>query len=254
MINKEKIKFPEVPVKKFERVSVDADNTCWDICGPSLNYLNQTFGVEFSKDQISEYWYFQVFLEELGISKEEIKQHIHEAYRRPDDHNRVYRDSKAFPGMVEVLSDINQMELDLLVLTSRPPGLDAVLAQQFEAVGIEIGRDWVEGGNILIRDKEYWEKMSGAEFKWRAIRGDFKYGKYRDFPGIDCHFDDQGSLLDHQLAEGFQDRLMIVAWGFNQRLIEMVPEDKRLSDWWQFGQLVRVGARGELFNPTNVAQ
>jgi len=249
---------PEVFVEKKEkltrvkRVGFDLDDTFFYIADPSLKILNERFGTNFTVEKIEEFWYVQAFLRQLGKTEREIEFFRDEVYRSSDDKYRVYRDSPPIPGAVEVLNGIYRVGHKPFVLTSRPPGLEAIIEEQFSAEGIDwIKGDWADGGNILIRDGEYWEEMTSEEFKLLAIRGDFSFGKYKDFPGLDLHLDDMGELLYHPLATEIRDRIFILAQRHN---LKIVPKENLVNNWWVFYKLVRCQAI--FFTPLslNVAQ
>lgn len=242
--------------KRNLRIGIDLDNTTFDLSQGSLRFINERFGTNFTQNDIrelKEYWYFQRLLEKLGVSKDEIQSLIEEAYLFGDKH-RIYRSSPPFPGAIEVLKGIHRAGHQEFILTSRPPGLEKVTVRQFEELGI----DWIRGvwpdGNILIRDEEYWEKMSDDEFKLHAIRGSFSYGRYQDFSGLDLHFDDKGSLITHPLSEGIRDKIFILNWGFNQVLVDGVPQGNLVPNWWVFYKLVRCRVRDENFDLIHISK
>lgn len=250
----QEIYIPNKEQKEIPRVlgiGVDLDDTVFDIAGPSLDFLNQRFHTNFTKREIKEFWYIQTFLKQLGHREEEIQSFYNEVYRSADKH-RVYRNSKPLSGAIEVLNGLHRSGHKIYILTSRPPALETIVEEQFRAIGITwIGGDWVDGGNILIRDHYYWESMTGEEFKLRAITGGFPDGKYKDFPGLDLHLDDMGELIHHPLATEIKDRIFILSQIYN---INIVPKENLVNNWWVFYKLVRCRVRGEEFNLVNVAQ
>jgi len=230
---------------KVLRIGLDADDTCFDVRQPSLNILNATYGTSFTKEDINTFWYMQTFLKQIGVLKEEAEAFFDEVYRSPDDPYRVYRDSLPLPGAVGVINGLYRAKHLPLIITTRPPGLEKVLEEQFKMAGIDwIKGDWAEGGNILIRDGDYWQRMSGEEFKLRAIRGDFPDGKYQDFPGVDLHLDDMGMLLDHPLAVAVKNKIFIIPHRYNQSF----PPENLVKNWWVFYKVVRCLARGDDLN------
>jgi len=236
--------FPEKKEKPFKvlRVGIDADDTCFDISEPSLNILNKTYGTDFTRKDINTFWYMQAFLTQIGLLREEAEVFFNELYRSPDDPHRVYRDSLPIPGAIEVIKGIYRAKHLPMVLTTRPPGLEKIIEEQFKMAGIDwVKDDWVEGGNILIRDDYYWQRMSGEEFKLRAIKGDFPDGKYRNFPGLDVHFDDMGELFQHPMAAEIRDKIYILAHRYNQD----VSQENLVHNWWVFYKIVRCIARDE---------
>lgn len=233
--------FPEKRERPFRvlRVGFDLDDTFFDIAKPSLAIINQRYGKNFTRDQIEKFWYVQAFLEQLGAVEEEIEFFRDEIYRSLDDKYRVYRDSPAIAGAVGVLKRLYRSGHQIFALTSRPPGLEIIAEEQFRAVGI----DWisVERGNILIRDKDYWEGMEDKEFKLRAIAGNFDKGKYHGFPGLDLHLDDMGALIHHKSAVGIEDKIFILARKYNKD----VPKTNLVNNWWVFYKVIRCLERGE---------
>lgn len=236
--------FPENKERPFRvlSVGVDLDDTFFHIAKPSLKKLNEEFGTNFTADDIETFWYIQDFLKRIGKTEKEIESFLNEVYRSLGDEHRVYRNSPAISGAVEVLNGIYRVGHQPFVLTSRPPGLEKIAEEQFRAVGIDwIKNDWANGGNILIRDDEYWEEMSSEKFKLTAIGGDFTDGKYRDFPGLDVHLDDMGELIHHDLAAKIKDRIFIVARKYNKD----IPKTNLVSNWWIFYKVIRCLERGE---------
>ncbi len=236
--------FPENKKEPFRvlRVGFDLDDTFFDISAPSLKILNETYDLNLIYDDITEFWYMQAFLKQIGVPKEEVSSFFDELYRSPDDPHRVYRDSLPIFGAIGVLSKIYSAGHIPLVLTTRPPGLEKIIEEQFKMAGIDwVKDDWVEGGNILIRDDYYWQRMSGEEFKLRAIKGDFPDGKYRNFPGLDVHFDDMGELFQHPMAAEIRDKIYILAHRYNQD----VSQENLVHNWWVFYKIVRCIARDE---------
>lgn len=234
------------------KISVDLDDTVFDIRGPSLRIINERCGANFTEDDIREFRYVQDFLRKLGYAEEEIETFRNEIYRSVDDRARVYRDSTVISGAVEVLNGLYRSGHQVYILTSRPPGLERITEEQFRAIGIDwVKGDWANGGNILIRDGEYWEEMTSEEFKLLAIRGDFTFGKYKGFPGLDVHLDDMGELLCHPLSAEIRDRIFILAQRHN---LKIVPKENLVNNWWVFYKLVRCRARGEEFDLASVAQ
>ena len=230
---------------KVLRIGLDADDTCFDVRQPSLNILNETYGTNFVKEDINTFWYMQTFLKQIGVSKEEAEAFFDEVYCSPDDSHRVYRDSLPLPGAVGVINGLCRAKHLPFMITTRPPGLEKILEKQFRMVGIDwLKGDWAEGGNILIRDEDYWQRMSGEEFKLRAICGNFSDGKYKDFPGVDLHLDDMGMLLDHPLAVEVKNKIFIIPHRYNQSL----PPENLVKNWWVFYKVVRCLARGDDLN------
>lgn len=243
---------PEVFVEKKEkltrvkRVGFDLDDTFFYIADPSLKILNERFGTNFTVEKIEEFWYVQAFLRQLGKTEREIEFFRDEVYRSSDDKYRVYRDSPPISGAAEVLNGIYRGGHLPFVLTSRPPGLEVIIEEQFVAVGIDwIKGDWAEGGNILIRDAEYWERLTSEEFKLLAVKGDFPFGKYKNFPGLDAHLDDMGELLHHPLITRFpklKDKIFILAQRHN---IKITPKENLVNNWWVFYKVIRCLSRDE---------
>jgi hypothetical protein len=227
------------------RVGLDADDTCFDVRESSLKVLNAIHKTHFAPEDIDTFWYIQAFLKKIGLSKEEVDAFFGKLYRSPDDPQRVYRDSIPLPGAIEAIKGLHRAKHQLFIITSRPPGLEKVLEEQLQAAGIDwIKGDWAEGGNILIRDEDYWQRMTGEEFKLRAIRGDFPDGKYKKFPGVDVHLDDMGLLLDHPLAIEILNKIFIISHPYNLHL----PPENLVRNWWVFYKVVRCLARGEDLN------
>lgn len=240
--------FPEKKERpiRVKRVGFDLDDTFFLIAKPSLETLNKKFGTNFTIEDIKEFWYMPAFLRELGKTRKEIESFRDEVYRSLDDRHRVYRNSPPVAGAIEVINGIYRFGHQPFVLTSRPPGLEEIAELQFRAVGIDwIRGDWAEGGNILIRDTEYWERLSSEEFKLLAIKGGFTFGKYKDFPGLDAHLDDMGELLHHPLMDKFpkiKNKIFILAQKHN---INITPKENLVNNWWVFYKVVRCLERDE---------
>jgi len=232
----------EIPFKE-QRVGYDLDDLFFDLAEPSLEDLNKRYGTNFKKDEIEDYYYIRALLKKIGIPEEEILSFREELYLPPNKH-QVYERSPVIPGAVEVVNGVCRIGHQPFAVTSRPPGLEKTTEEQLRAAGIVwIKGDWAEGGNILIRDKYYWEKMSSAEFKLRVIKGDFHDvgGKYKDFPGLDAHFDDMGALIHHDLAAGIENRIFIIYRNYNKN----VPKTNLIKNWWVFYKVVRCLERDE---------
>jgi hypothetical protein len=245
MLNPESLSERKEKSFRVLRVGLDADDTCFDVRQSSLKILNATYNTHFAPEDIKTFWYMQAFLKKIGVSKKDAGAFFDELYRSPDDPRRVYRNSIPLPGAVSVINGLHRAKHQLLMITTRPPGLEKILEEQFQAVGIDwIKGDWAEGGNILIRDGDYWQRMTGEEFKLRAIRGDFPDGKYKDFPGVDVHLDDMGLLLDHPLAAKTLNKIFIIGHPYNSQL----PPENLVKNWWVFYKVVRCLARGEDLN------
>lgn len=240
--------FPEKKEKPFRvlRVGIDLDDTFFRIAIPSLEILNRKFSTNFTTEDIEEFWYVTAFLRKLGKTWKEIESFRDEVYRSLDDKYGVYRNSPPISGAIEVLNGICRVGHQPFVLTSRPPGLERIVEEQFRAVGIDwVAGDWANGGNILIRDSEYWEKMSSEKFKITAIAGKFTFGKYQGFPGLEAHLDDMGELIGHPLIAGFseiRDKIFILAQEHN---VKITPKENLVSNWWVFYKVIRCLARGE---------
>lgn len=246
--------FSENKEKLFKNlvIGVDIDDTIFDIRESSLAIINKRYGTNFNIDDIREFRYVQAFLKKRGHTDEKIEAFRDEIYRSVNDEHRVYRDSTVIPGAVEVLNGLHRAGHKVYILTSRPPGLEKITEEQFRLIGINwVGGDWTDGGNILIRDNEYWEKTTSAEFKLLAIRGKFTFGKYTSFPGLDLHLDDMGELVFHPLANEIRDRIFILSQKYN---LGFVPPQNLIPNWWVFYKLVRCRARGEEFQSPGVAQ
>ncbi|HUV43056.1 MAG TPA: hypothetical protein VMY36_04120 [Patescibacteria group bacterium] len=221
-------------------VGFDLDDFIFDLAEPSLEVLNQRYGTNFQKADIRDFWYIRAFLEEIGLPEEEIVAFHEELYFSPDRH-RVYEKSPVIPGAVEMLNGVYRFHRPFIV-TSRPPGLEETTARQLETAGINwVKGDWANGGHLLIRDEYYWQTMTGEEFKLRAASGSFTNGKYKDFPGLNAHFDDMGLLLDHPLAADIKNKIFILFYKYNQG----VPQENLVYNLWNCYKVVRCLARGE---------
>ncbi|TSC55228.1 MAG: hypothetical protein LiPW31_19 [Microgenomates group bacterium LiPW_31] len=239
-------------LSKSLAVGIDIDDNVFDIRKPSLEIINKRYGTNFSIEDIKDFRYVQDFLKRLGHTNEEVDIFRDEIYRSVDDRYRVYRNSTVISGAAEVLNGLYRSGHQVYILTSRPPGLERITEEQFRAIGIDwVNGDWANGGNILIRDHEYWERTTSAEFKLMAIAGKFTFGKYKDFPGLNLHLDDMGELVYHPLSTEIKDRIFILAQKYN---LEVVPPEKLVKNWWVFYKLVRCRARGEEFDLASVAQ
>ncbi len=254
---------PERPLPKeperlarILQIGVDIDCTIFNLVPSSKLAAEKRFGIKIEDERVSDYWFLEEILKGAGIPEKERRLFYQDIYRSSENAG-VYLDSPPMPGAIEVLRKLHQQGHEIFVLTSRSAEVLPVVEQQFVAQGINwVGGLWPEG-NIIIRNEDYWPKkgpvMVDQVFKLHAIRGDFPYGRYQNFPGLDYHLDDQAGLLGHDLSLGVKERIIILSWSYNR---EIVPETNLVENWWAFERLIQDLARVEKLSLElpNVAQ
>ena len=254
MISSERLFNQEVdkPPKQL-RIGIDLDETLFDTSSRVAEILSLEFGADLGPESVSRYWYLPDWLKSVGCAPEEEKAWINALFRDPEDRLGVYTRAELFPGAVKILNNLYEAGHQLFGLTARPPQVRAVTERRFQDLGLAwLNSSW-PAGNLLMREDDYWESLTGLEFKLRLIRGDLTFGSYQFFPGLDKHLDDRLDLLTHPLAEGFAERICLVGWGLNARLLprqNFSLLEQTLPDWPSFGAMIEATSRDKNFDPT----